>query len=261
MSEPVRLGGMALANGVLVHGPGHWACAIRRADGRLELASGRKSIRASEVRSPVLRVPARVAEVLALLPEVHRALPAAELPFAQGRVLAAFAGTSVIVRGLRSSGLSPGAQEAIAVLLTLVPTSFALRGTDVAAYHGAEHITIGSYEHGEPRPREHERCGSHMLAPLLALTAAGNVLAGKVARTARGRVAGAGAGRSRGARGSRGAVRLGAAPSRPAARPRSGLARCDAPEPRAHGRADPGAARGRGRGARGVPARSRRAAA
>ncbi len=189
MSAPVRLGGMALANGVLVHGPGHWACAIRRADGRLELASGRKSIRASEVRSPVLRVPARVAEVLALLPEVHRALPASQLPFAQGRVLAAFAGTSAVVRGLRSSGLSPGAQEAIAVLLTLVPTSFALRGTDVAAYHGAEHITIGSYEHGEPRPREHERCGSHMLAPLLALTAAGNVLAGKVARTAGGRAA------------------------------------------------------------------------
>ena len=35
----VRLGGMALANGVLVHGPRHWACAVphrrRRAEGRL----------------------------------------------------------------------------------------------------------------------------------------------------------------------------------------------------------------------------------
>ncbi len=189
MSEPVRLGGMALANGVLVHGPGHWACAIRAAGGGVEVASGRKAIRAAEVRSPVLRVPARVAEVLMLLPQVQRALPAAEFPFAQARVLAAFAGTSVVVRGLRSSGLSAGAQEALAVLLTLVPTSFALRGTDVAAYHGAEHITIGSYEHGEPRPREHERCGSHMLAPLLALTAAGNVLAGRLARTPRGRAA------------------------------------------------------------------------
>ncbi|MCC6224307.1 MAG: DUF1385 domain-containing protein [Thermoleophilia bacterium] len=189
MTEPVRLGGMALANGVLVHGPGHWACAVRLADGRLELASGRKAIRSAEVRSPLLRVPARVAEVLALLPEVRRALPAAELPFAQVRVLAAFAGTTAVVRGLRSSGLSAGAQEAFAVLLTLVPASVALRGTDVAAYHGAEHIAIGSYEHGEPRPREHERCGSHMLAPLLVLTAAGNVLAGKLARTAGGRAA------------------------------------------------------------------------
>lgn len=190
MSEPVRLGGMALGNGVLIHGPGHWACAVRNRSGRLELASGPKPIRAAEVRSPVWRVPARVAEVLTLLPEVRRALPAAEFPFAQVRVLAAFAGTSAVVRGLRSSGLSAGAQEALAVLLTLVPTGLALRGTEVAAYHGAEHITIGSYEHGEPRPREHERCGSHMLAPLLALTAGGNVLAGRIARTARGRTAG-----------------------------------------------------------------------
>ena len=28
MSEKIRLGGMALANGVLVHGPNAWACAI-----------------------------------------------------------------------------------------------------------------------------------------------------------------------------------------------------------------------------------------
>ena len=27
--EKVRLGGMALANGVLVHGPTSWACAVR----------------------------------------------------------------------------------------------------------------------------------------------------------------------------------------------------------------------------------------
>ena len=33
--EPIRLGGMALSNGVLVHGPNAWACAIRLPDGRL----------------------------------------------------------------------------------------------------------------------------------------------------------------------------------------------------------------------------------
>jgi uncharacterized protein YqhQ len=52
---------MALANGVLVHGPRHWACAIRTDDGRLELAADRKTIRSVDVRSPFLRGPARVA--------------------------------------------------------------------------------------------------------------------------------------------------------------------------------------------------------
>jgi uncharacterized protein YqhQ len=37
--EKIRFGGMALPNGVLVHGPRSWACAIRTDDGRLEVAS------------------------------------------------------------------------------------------------------------------------------------------------------------------------------------------------------------------------------
>ena len=35
MDEKLRLGGMALPNGVLVHGPHSWACAIRHEDGRI----------------------------------------------------------------------------------------------------------------------------------------------------------------------------------------------------------------------------------
>ena len=40
--EKVRLGGMALQNGVLVHGPTSWAVAVRTDDGELKVASGRK---------------------------------------------------------------------------------------------------------------------------------------------------------------------------------------------------------------------------
>jgi uncharacterized protein YqhQ len=36
--EKIRLGGMALGNGVLVHGPTSWACAVRLADGELKVA-------------------------------------------------------------------------------------------------------------------------------------------------------------------------------------------------------------------------------
>ena len=42
--EKIRLGGMALPNGVLVHGPTAWACAIRHEDGRIEVASARKRL-------------------------------------------------------------------------------------------------------------------------------------------------------------------------------------------------------------------------
>jgi uncharacterized protein YqhQ len=37
--EKIRLGGMALANGVLVHGPTAWACAIRNGDGEIEVVA------------------------------------------------------------------------------------------------------------------------------------------------------------------------------------------------------------------------------
>ena len=36
-----------------------------------------------------------------------------------------------------------------------------------------------SYEHGETRAREHERCGSHLVGPLLVTSAVGNALAAK----------------------------------------------------------------------------------
>ena len=51
--EKIRLGGMALPNGVLVHGPTSWACAIRAEDGTIEVASALKRFRASTVSQPV----------------------------------------------------------------------------------------------------------------------------------------------------------------------------------------------------------------
>ena len=40
--EKLRLGGMALRNGLLVHGPTHWAAAVRDRRGQIQVASGRK---------------------------------------------------------------------------------------------------------------------------------------------------------------------------------------------------------------------------
>ena len=60
----MRLGGMALANGVLVHGPTSWACAIRTVDGELKVVAERKRLIGSGVRNPILRGPARIADTL-----------------------------------------------------------------------------------------------------------------------------------------------------------------------------------------------------
>src|ERR671936_2479128 len=180
-SEKIRLGGMALANGVLVHGPNSWACAIRTPDGELRVASGYKRLRASRVRSALLRGPARVAEVFALLPELRRRLPGARLPFQRPDVITAMAGSAVAVRAVKeSSRLSPLARELVGGLLSLAPAALAVRGSALAAYHGAEHLSIGTYEHREQRAREHERCGSHLVGPLLATTALANAAAARV---------------------------------------------------------------------------------
>jgi uncharacterized protein YqhQ len=177
--EKIRLGGMALANGVLVHGPSSWACAIRREDGTIEVASAAKRFRASRITSPLLRGPARLGEAMALLPQVKRKLPDAQLPMQSPRVLASMIGAAVAVKGVRdSSRLRPAAQELVSGLLSLAPAVLAMRGSELASYHGAEHISIGTYEHGAGATKEHERCGGHLIGPLVATTAVGNVLAG-----------------------------------------------------------------------------------
>ena len=169
---------MALPNGVLVHGPTAWACAVRTPEGELRVAAERKRFRASEVRNPLLRGPAKIAEVFSVLPPLRRALPEARLPFERPAVLGAMLASSVAVRLVRESPeVGPAARELVTGLLSLVPAALALRDGELAGYHGAEHVSIGSYEHGERRAREHERCGSHLVGPLVATTALGNLLA------------------------------------------------------------------------------------
>lgn len=190
--EKVRLGGMALPNGVLVHGPTAWGCAVRLPDGSIKTAAALKPTRAARIDSPLLRGPARLLESLLVLPTVRRRLPEARLPFERPGVLAAMLGTAVVVRVIRGSRLGPAATELASGLLSVAPAALALRGGELAAYHGAEHISIGSYEHGELRAKEHERCGSHLLAPMIAASAAANTVAGRAPLRFRGpaRIAG-----------------------------------------------------------------------
>ena len=180
--DKIRLGGMALQNGVLVHGPTAWGCAVRDEDGELRVASGRKPHLAPAMRKrmPALRGPIALAEAFALLPTVRRAIPAARFPFERPSVLGAMLGTAVAARVLRRSKLSPGTREIAAAGVAFLPAALALRGPNLAAYHGAEHISIGTYENGgTPAPKEHPRCGSQLIAPMVASSLAVNVVAAK----------------------------------------------------------------------------------
>jgi uncharacterized protein YqhQ len=175
----IRLGGMALANGVLVHGPTSWACSIRLPDGTVETAAGEKPLQSWRIRNRFLRGPARLAEVFAILPRIRRELPEARLPFERVSVAASMALGAALIHAVRRSRLHPLVQEVVGAGVSFAPAVLALRGGELAAYHGAEHISIGSYEHGEAREKEHERCGSHLLGPLLATMTVGNVLAAR----------------------------------------------------------------------------------
>ena len=61
-----------------------------------------------------------------------------------------------------------------------VPAVVALTDRDLAAYHGVEHKAIAAYEQGidDPAtvPKEHDRCGSNLIAPMMLLSTGGTVL-------------------------------------------------------------------------------------
>jgi uncharacterized protein YqhQ len=174
--EKLRLGGMALANGVLVHGPTSWAAAVRLPSGELKVGGAPKRIQAAAIERPLLRGPARLIEAFAVLPELRRKLPQARLPFERPAVIAAMLACATAVRLVRESGRVPAlAKELLSAAFALAPAAVALRNSELAAYHGAEHVAIGTYEHGEQRGTEHERCGSHLLGPLLLTSIAGRL--------------------------------------------------------------------------------------
>jgi uncharacterized protein YqhQ len=188
--EPVLLGGMALQNGILVHGPTHWAAAVRAPDGSVRVASGRKADLGAAGRTPLVRGVVRIAEALALLPTVRLALPEARLPMESARTGAAMAGATVVAAALRRNGRLPAwAAEGLAAITGIVPALVAVRGGDLARYHGAEHKAIGGYEHGEgaeEATKEHDRCGSHLVGPLMLATTAGNLAVRTLPRAQRG---------------------------------------------------------------------------
>jgi uncharacterized protein YqhQ len=173
---------MALRNGLLIHGPTHWAAAVRARDGSIEVASHAKPELGPGLvaRVPGLRGPVKLAESMVVLPLVRRHMPAARLPFEDWRVVAAVGTTLVATSALRKRLAASAFREGLVQVLGAVPAMVALMDRDLAAYHGVEHKAIAAYEQGieDPAvvPKEHDRCGSNLIAPMMLLSAGGTVL-------------------------------------------------------------------------------------
>ncbi len=181
-TEKLRLGGMALRNGLLIHGPTHWAAAVRRQDGSLEVASEAKPELAPgfAVKFPGLRGPLKLADALAVLPLVRRRMPSARLPFEDLRVIGTIGATLLLTSTVRKRLGSSALREGIVQAIGAAPAVVALMNRDLAAYHGVEHKAIAAYEQGiedvASVPKEHDRCGSNLMAPMMLLSAGGTVL-------------------------------------------------------------------------------------
>jgi uncharacterized protein YqhQ len=178
--EKLRLGGMALRNGLLVHGPTHWAAAVRTRDGEIAIASGRKPDLGSSAaeRVPGLRGVVKLAEAMAVIPLVKRALPEARLPMQDAKTLGAMGAAALAGQAVRRAARSVAARETAVAAISLAPALMALRSGDLAAYHGVEHKAIAAYEDdgdAADAMKEHDRCGSHLVAPMLTAGAIGNV--------------------------------------------------------------------------------------
>jgi uncharacterized protein YqhQ len=170
----VQIGGMALRDGVLLQSERFWAAALVTPAGEIEIVSGKKHLlpgHSVALGLPVVRGLARLVESAGMLPALRRRAGRAVLPMEDPRLLAATVGsTAATVLLRRSRKGSPLAREATIAAASLAPALLALRSSELSRYHGAEHKSVAAYETGgsaDEAAREHERCGSNLVAPLV----------------------------------------------------------------------------------------------
>jgi hypothetical protein len=154
------------------------------------VASGRKRrLRAGPLTDlPLARGLLRLGEAFAVLPAVRRGLPQARFAMEDGRTAAAAVGATAVAALARSRLRSVLAQEAVGAVVGLTPALVSLRGSQAAVWHAVEHKSIAAYEAGgldeignaAAHAKEHDRCGSNLVMPLLVTTTIGNTVARKL---------------------------------------------------------------------------------
>jgi hypothetical protein len=116
---------------------------------------------------------------MAIVPLARMRLGSARLPFEDPVVVGVVAASVVGSSLLRRRGPATVGRELAIALIGALPALAALRDPALASYHAVEHKAIGGYEQGrEPEevPKEHQRCGSNLIFPMLAFSIAGQVL-------------------------------------------------------------------------------------
>ena len=189
--KPLRMGGMALENGLLLQTARYWAVAVREDDGSISVVSGAKGLDLSghsDGGTPILRGLSRLFDSLRVLPAIKRRAGSAVLPVEAPRMIRALGASALLTAAARRTGGSVAGRETRALILGLVPMLLSLRDSRLAGYHGAEHKAIDAYERevrgldSAGATREHDRCGSSLVAPFIVTTLAGNVVLRRLVR-------------------------------------------------------------------------------
>lgn len=180
---------MALANGLLVHGPTRWAVAVRATDGSVKVTSGLKpQMPAVLGRLPIVRGVARLAEALAVVPTSRVRSPHARLPIEEPATAVVMCLTAAAVSLGRRHLRSPFRQELLSAVGGAFPAVALLSRSDAASWHAVEHKSIAAYEDAGPEgvsraadyAKEHPRCGSNLVIPLVACSLVANLVSRRV---------------------------------------------------------------------------------
>lgn len=189
-TDRIRIGGMALENGVLLQSNKYWSMAVRTPEGDIRIASGDKvgfNQTLALKKIPMLRGLINMAETIMVLPKVHYHGGQLPLPTRSPQLIASLivsiAGTMMLKKPHKK--ISPLLEEALVSALAVMPSLVALKKTHATQYHAVEHKSINAYEnHGVidkddalSAGADHPRCGSNIVGPALAMMALGNTFA------------------------------------------------------------------------------------
>ncbi|MHB8791849.1 MAG: DUF1385 domain-containing protein [Thermoleophilia bacterium] len=189
IKQQLKIGGMALENGVMFQTDRHWSMAVREVSGEIRIASGDKEhVGLSGMRKiPMLRGLVSLAEAAMVLPKASAhggRLPImSHSPEVMASMIISIVGSIVVKNPKRK--LPAFAEELVVAALAVLPSLVALRRSRAVEYHAAEHKSINAYEasgrvdaeKARLAEAEHPRCGSNIIGPAMALMTVGNTLA------------------------------------------------------------------------------------
>jgi len=189
--RPLRVGGMAFGNGVLMRSPHYWAWA--RDDGSVMHRPVHTVLdRHRYLRLPIVRSAVGLAEMLALIVSLHARNGGRRIARLVFWVALFFAADLGLGFGLAFVFESRLLYDVTLAVFDLGLAFLVLRqglGREVWRYHGAEHKAVNAYEAGADLKdlqaiatfsRVHDRCGTNLVVIAGVLMVVGYVLAANV---------------------------------------------------------------------------------